>query len=55
MPANGQLPLLDTTAQTGPNQGSMLIFSVSADVSDNRPLMLKIDTADGAGEVLLDI
>lgn len=55
VPPNGQLPLLDTTAQTGPNEGSMLIFRVSADVSDNRPLVLEINSADGAGQVLLDI
>jgi len=55
VPPNGQLPLLDTTAQTGPNEASMLIFRVSADVSENRPLLLEINSTDGTGEVLLDI
>ena len=41
--------------QTGPNQGSLLIFPVSDDVSDNRPLRLEIQTYDGSGEVILDI
>ena len=55
VPANGQLPIPDTTAATGPNQGSLVIFPVSDDVSENRPLKLEIQTADGAGEITLDI
>jgi hypothetical protein len=52
---NNQLPLVDTTAGTGPNQGSLLIFKVLDSVSDNRPLMLEIQTFGGTGEVTLDI
>jgi hypothetical protein len=52
---DGQLPILDSTAQTGPNQGSLLIFQVSDDVSDNRPLRLEIDSAGESGEITLDI
>ncbi len=55
VPGNGQLPLVNTTAQSGPNQGSLLIFPVSDDVSDNRPLRLEIQTFDGSGDVILDI
>jgi hypothetical protein len=55
VPADGSLPLVDTTAQTGPNQGSLLIFPVSDDVSDNRPLQLEIETSEGSGDVILDI
>ncbi len=55
VPAEGQLPLPDTAAETGPNQASLLIFEVSDDVSENRPLDLEIETFDGAGEVILDI
>jgi hypothetical protein len=51
----GQLPVLDSTAQTGPNQGALLIFRVNDDVSDNRPLMLEIGSDAGDGEILLDI
>jgi hypothetical protein len=51
----GQLPLVDSTAGTGPNQGSLLIFEVSDTVSDNRPLQMKIETFGGSGEVTLDI
>jgi hypothetical protein len=55
VPAEGQLPLEDTTAQTGPNQGSLLIFLVSDEASENRPLKLEIDSAEGSGEVVLDL
>jgi hypothetical protein len=55
VPAEGELPLPDTTAQTGPNEGSLLIFRVEDDVSENRPLRLKISGPSGTGEVLLDI
>ena len=52
---DGQVPILDSTAQTGPNQGSLLIFQVNDDVSDNRPLMLEIGSAGESGEITLDI
>jgi hypothetical protein len=55
VPAEGQLPIPNTTAATGPNQGSLLIFEVADDVGDNRPLRLEIEAADGTGEVILDI
>lgn len=56
VPADDQLPLPDTTAATGPNQGSLLIFHVKDDVSDNRPLQLEIQDPSGAsGDVILDI
>lgn len=55
VPAEGQLPIPNTTAATGPNQGSLLIFEVADDVSDNRPLRLEIETFAGTGEVILDI
>ncbi len=53
--AEDQLPLIDSTAGTGPNQGSLLIFLVDDTVSDNRPLSLEIQTFAGTGEVILDI
>jgi hypothetical protein len=55
VPAEGELPLPDTTAATGPNQGSLLIFQVDDTVSENRPLALEVETSAGAGEVILDI
>ena len=38
VPAEVSFRCSNTTAQTGPNQGSLLIFPVRDDVSDNRPL-----------------
>ena len=55
VPADGVMPLPNTTASTGPNHGSLLIFPVSDDVSDNRPLHLEIQSSDGTGDVILDI
>ena len=55
VPPHGNIPLVDSTAQVGPVQGSLLIFPVSNDVSDNRPLKLEISTYAGSGEVILDI
>lgn len=55
VPAKRQIPIADSTAATGPNQGSLLIFPVSEDVSGNRPLRLEIQTYAGSGEVILDI
>lgn len=55
VPADGELPLPDTTAATGPNHGSLLIFLVDDEVSENRPLTLGVESSAGAGEVVLDI
>ena len=55
VPAEGQLPLPNTAADIGPNQAALLIFEVSDEVSENRPLDLEIQTFDGNGEVILDI
>ncbi|HEX4466205.1 MAG TPA: hypothetical protein VH025_03385 [Solirubrobacteraceae bacterium] len=42
VPAKGQLPILDTTANSGPSQGSLLLFKIQVVSLDNRPLELKI-------------
>jgi hypothetical protein len=55
VPAEGQLPLDDTTAATGPVQGAMLLFLVPDGVSENRPLELQIEGEDATGTVELDI
>ncbi len=55
VPGKGQIPNVDSTAGTGPNQGSLLIFLVDDSVSDNRPLELDIQTFGGDGKVTLDI
>jgi hypothetical protein len=53
--ADGVLPVPDTTAATGPNEGSLLIFHVEDSVSDNRPLKLEIESGAETGEITLDI
>jgi len=55
VPGDGQLPVLDTAAQTAPNQSALLIFKVDDDVGENRPLELEVESADGTGEIILDI
>jgi hypothetical protein len=55
VPAEGSIPIPNTTAATGPNHGSLLVFPVLDEVSDNRPLKLEITSAEGSGEVILDI
>ena len=55
VPAEGQLPLPDSTAETGPNQGSLVIFRVDESASENRPLKLLIGGEEASGEVILDL
>jgi hypothetical protein len=54
--AHGQVPAVDSAADTGPIQGSMVLFLVSQAAIENRPLILQIPSASGAsGEVELDL
>jgi hypothetical protein len=51
-----QIPVLDSTPQLGPIEGSVAIFLLPAEASDARPLTLTIPGADGEnGEVTLDL
>jgi hypothetical protein len=51
-----QIPVLDSTPQQGPIEGSVAIFLLPSAASDNRPLTLHIAGADGeAGKVTLDL
>jgi hypothetical protein len=51
-----QVPVLDSTSQQGPIEGSVAIFLLPAAASDNRPLTLHIPGADGEdAEVTLDL
>jgi hypothetical protein len=42
VPAEGQLPIPDTIASSGPTQGALLLFKIQVVSLDNRPLQLKI-------------
>jgi hypothetical protein len=54
--AEEQVPVLDSTANLGPIEGSLAIFLLPASANENRPLTLHIHGADGEdGEVTLDL
>lgn len=53
--AEEQVPVLDSTPQQGPIEGSLVLFLLPAEASDNRPLTLSIPGPDGPGEVTLDL
>jgi hypothetical protein len=54
--AHEQVPVLDSTAQSGPVEGSIALFLLPSEASDNRPLTLHIPAPDGeTGSVLLDL
>jgi hypothetical protein len=42
VPGKGQIPEPDTTADSGPTQGALLLFKIQVVSLDNRPLELKI-------------
>ena len=55
VPPDGQIPAPDTVAAAGPTQGALLLFLVDDDVSEERPLELEVESADGEGLIELDI
>ncbi|HEX6229520.1 MAG TPA: hypothetical protein VFZ41_08700 [Solirubrobacterales bacterium] len=50
-----QIPVLDSTAQQGPIEGSVVLFELPASASDARPLILEIPGPGGPAEVTLDL
>jgi hypothetical protein len=42
VPANGQLPLPDTTAGEGPTAGALLLYKIPIESLSNRPFQIKI-------------
>jgi hypothetical protein len=51
-----QIPVLDSTPEQGPIEGSVVLFLLPDDASQNRPLVLEIHSPDGeTGEVTLDL
>lgn len=56
VPAGDQVPPPESTAASGPIQGSMVLFRVDDQAIEERPLMLHIPSPSGPeGEVELDI
>lgn len=54
--AEEQVPALDSTAQQGPIEGSLVLFELPTSASDNRPLTLEIPGPEPeAARVTLDL
>jgi hypothetical protein len=49
------IPAPDSTPQQGPIEGSLVLFELPGDASENRPLTLAIDGPEGPAEVTLDL
>lgn len=50
-----QIPILDTTPEQGPIEGSLVLFELPASASENRPLTLSIPGPEGPAVVTLDL
>jgi hypothetical protein len=50
-----QVPVLDSTPQQGPIEGSLVLFELPASASENRPLTLSIPGPEGPATVTLDL
>jgi len=49
------IPTPDSTPQQGPIEGSLVLFDLPADASENRPLTFYIEGPEGPAEVKLDL
>lgn len=49
------IPAPDSTPQQGPIEGSLVLFELPAEASENRPLTLSIAGPEGPAEVILDL
>ena len=50
-----QIPVLDSTPEQGPIEGSVALFELPASASENRPLTLSIPGPEGPATVTLDL
>lgn len=50
-----QIPVLDSTPQQGPIEGSLVLFELPASASESRPLTLSIPGPEGPATVTLDL
>jgi len=50
-----QIPILDSTPEQGPIEGSLVLFELPASASENRPLTLSIPGPEGPATVTLDL
>jgi hypothetical protein len=50
-----QIPLVDSTPEQGPIEGSLVLFELPASASEDRPLTLSIPGPEGPAAVTLDL
>jgi hypothetical protein len=50
-----QIPVLDSTAQQGALEGSVVLFELPASASEARPLILEVPGPGGPAEITLDL
>ena len=50
-----QIPVLDSTAQQGPIEGALVLFSLPDSASENRPLTLEVKGPEGPAKITLDL
>jgi hypothetical protein len=50
-----QIPILDSTPQQGPIEGSVVLFELPSAASESRPLTFEIPGPGGPAEVVLDL
>ena len=55
IPPETQLPEPDSTAQSGPIAGSLVIFKIPTSATESRPLTMSIPGQDGPAEIELDL
>lgn len=53
--AQEQMPILDSTPEQGPIQGSLVLFELTDAASEARPLILEVPGPEGPAEVTLDL
>ena len=53
--AEGSVPEANTAAAEGPIKGSMILFMLDEDATENRPLQLEVPGPTGVGSVELDL
>lgn len=53
--AQEPIPAPDSTPQQGPIEGSLVLFELPSEASENRPLTLFIDGPEGPAEITLDL
>ena len=56
IPPEGQIPAIESAAASGPIKGSMILFAIAEDTTEDRPFELHIEGPDGQpGVVELDL